>query len=83
MKLNQPWDPAREIGVNTDLHYKNKRCLVETTTGGSYYFLTEGKLTKKAPPQPVPPAPQQQPAGLQLKDERIYEGWKYESTSPV
>ena len=87
LKLTERWNPTEEIGANIELHYKNKRCLIETTTGGSYYFYTEGKFSKvnaQLPlpmpmPMPVPPnAVPLNPMGVQFQDNRIFEGWKYE-----
>jgi len=87
LKLTERWNPIGEIGSNPSLQYKNKRCLVETTTGGSYYFLTEGTFSRMQhqtllpgmPPGALPPGVMPlNPAGVQFQDNRTYEGWKYE-----
>jgi hypothetical protein len=81
MQLTKRWDPNIEIGQTVEHHYFIKRCLIETTTGGSHFFLTEGKLEKKQPAQPPQPpgAPQPPVPPMQLRDNHIYEGWKYEA----
>jgi hypothetical protein len=82
LKFTERWNPIGEIGANNELHYKNKRCLIETATGGSYYFLTEGKFSRTTIPiqMPLPqgvPMPMPAPP-MQFHDNRIFEGWKYE-----
>lgn len=81
MQLTKRWDPNIEIGQNAEHQYFIKRCLIETATGGSHFFLSEGKLVKMQPPQPqLPPGVPQPPVQpAQLKDNRTYEGWKYET----
>jgi len=91
LKLTERWNPIGEIGNNPALQYKNKRCLIETTTGGSYYFLTEGTFSRIQqqphlpgimPPGVLPPgAIPLNPAGVQFQDTRSYEGWKYEKSN--
>ena len=76
LKLTERWNPIGEIGTNNELQYKNKRCLIETTTGGSYYFLTDGKFSKTT--VAMPPGIPVNPAGVQYQDNRTFEGWKYE-----
>ncbi len=45
-----------------------KRALIESIRGGSHYFITEGNLSKI-----------QQGVNVLINDQRIFEGWKYES----
>lgn len=90
LKLTERWNPIEEIGTNNELNYKNKRCLIETATGGSYSFFTQGKFSRSNYHVQIPLIPGQpnvqpptQPAA-QFQDNRIFEGWKYEKppTSP-
>jgi hypothetical protein len=69
--LTQKLDPNSLIGAAPVQQYTYKRCLIETVVGGSYYFSSEGQMTR----QQI-----QTPQGLQMGivDNRTYEGWKYE-----
>jgi hypothetical protein len=91
LKLTERWNPVSEIGSSNELNYRNKRCIIETATGGSHYFLTEGKFMRNQnhmqvnlPPGMMPqgmPAQMQPglvPGMIQFQDQRIFEGWKYE-----
>jgi hypothetical protein len=68
LQLTDRWDPIRSIGANNSLNYMNKRCLLESTTGGSYYFATEGVFLQHVTPN----------APTQYQDNRTYEGWRHE-----
>lgn len=85
LKLTERWNPIGEIGTSNELPYRHKRCIIETATGGSHYFLTEGKFSRNTMPMPnmqpgMPPMPMQG-APMQFHDHRIFEGWKYEKPS--
>jgi hypothetical protein len=73
LMLTDRWDPIRAIGVNPVLNYTNKRCLIESTTGGSYFFATEGVFLQHITPN----------APTQYQDNRTYEGWRYEPTPAI
>jgi hypothetical protein len=89
LKLTNKWNPVGELGTNSTMTYKHKRCLIETATGGSYHFLTEGNFSR-VQTQPQLPMPIQMaqgasvpvfPAGVQYQDNRTFEGWKHESAN--
>lgn len=68
LALTQKWNPIGAMGQQQSLSYVNKRCLLESTTGGSFYFSTEGMLRQHAQPNQPP----------QIQDTRTFEGWKHE-----
>ncbi len=68
LKLSERWDPIGELGQENDFTYKNKRCLLESTCGRSYFFSTEGIMTKV-----------QQGSQIAIQDNRTFEGWKNET----
>ncbi len=68
LKLTERWDPLREFSNDDQITYINKRCLLESTNGKSYYFSTEGEMRR------IQQGPQ-----IQIQDNRIFEGWKYET----
>ncbi len=67
LKLTERWDPIRELGSKDKIAYVIKRCLVESTTSKSYYFSTEGEISKI-----------QQDQQVHIQDNRLFEGWKHE-----
>lgn len=74
MGLRESFD-IQEIAKTNLGEYNVKRCIIESIVGGCHYFSTQGKITIQ----------QMQTNGLtvpnssQINDERIFEGWKYES----
>lgn len=68
LRLTNAWNPINEIGSQPMIVYSNKRSLVESTTGGSYFFATEGRFSRQTA----------QNGMTQFQDERIFEGWKHE-----
>lgn len=68
LELNSDFDPNVILGTNNIVPYRNKRALIESIRGGSHYFVTEGVLSRV-----------QQGQNLIINDQRIFEGWKYES----
>jgi hypothetical protein len=72
MALTERWDILGALGAQQSHPYTNKRCLLESATGGSYYFSTEGTIRRLQ----IPNQPQQ------VQDQRTYEGWRYEPTPP-
>ena len=71
LQLTQRFDPNSFLGELPSKPYAFRRGLIETIAGGSYYFVTEGQMSR----QQV-----QTPKGLQdaITDKRSFEGWKYE-----
>src|SRR5258707_849735 len=67
MALTQEWHPIAALGAAASHTYSNKRALLESTTGGSYYFTTEGTIQRFAPPGGIP----------QIQDNRTFEGWRH------
>jgi Serine dehydrogenase proteinase len=68
LALTQGWNPIAALGSSPTFAYSNKRILIESATGGSYYFLTEGSVQRLAIPG----------AGQQIQDNRVFEGWRHE-----
>jgi hypothetical protein len=68
LALTTRWDLLATIGSQQAALYSNKRCLLESSTGGSHFFSTEGRVTRIQV--------HNQPA--QIQDTRTFEGWKYE-----
>lgn len=64
------FDPRAMIKSNNG-EYTIKRGLVESLSGGSDSYISQGKLTLQTIQQP--PMPQQR-----INDDRIFEGWKHE-----
>jgi len=73
LQLAEPYDPAVFLGQQEQAHYSFTRALVESATGGSHQFLSEGMLAKR---QLV----NEQNGIIQdlVQDNRTFEGWKYE-----
>jgi Serine dehydrogenase proteinase len=69
--LTQEWNPIAALGSASSHSYSNKRALIESTTGGSYYFASEGTIQTVTPPPGQPQAPQ-------LQDSRDFEGWRHD-----
>jgi len=67
LKIGSPLD-LRDLAKHTNGAYSIKRCLLESIEGGSDYFVTEGKVVIQ----------NVGPGNAQLREERIYEGWKHE-----
>lgn len=68
LALTQVWNPIASLGSLPTLAYSNKRSLLESASGGSYYFVTEGSVQRLTIPG----------AGQQIQDNRIFEGWRHE-----
>lgn len=68
LRLNSDFDPKIILGDKETSSYENKRALIESISGGSNYFVTEGILTKL-----------QQENNIMINDLRVFEGWKHVS----
>ncbi|HOD29126.1 MAG TPA: ATP-dependent Clp protease proteolytic subunit [Syntrophales bacterium] len=71
LKLNESFEPDFELGVLPSKPYSATRALIESTTGGSHKYSTEGVLTRIQIPSPAG----QQP-GVQVQG--TFEGWRHE-----
>jgi len=71
LQLTNRFDPNSFLGVVPVVPYAFKRSLIETINGGSYYFSTEGQMSRQQVSTPQ---------GIQnaIADNRFFEGWKYE-----
>ena len=63
------------LGTGLQAGYSCTRALLESVTGGSYKFISEGTVTKVNAPSPLPGQPQQPPT---INDQRTFEGWRHE-----
>ncbi|GHT88375.1 peptidase [Spirochaetia bacterium] len=70
LELTSALNPNNVLGSNPQAQYVYKRALIESIDGGSYYFSSEGILTRQMI--------QVQPGLLQaaINDQRTFEGWK-------
>ena len=67
LQLNNAYDPINQLGTKTSSEYTFTRALIESINGGSDYFISNGIITKF-----------QNPQGIAINDQRIFEGWKHE-----
>lgn len=70
LKLLQPYAPHTSVPPNASLPYTEVRGLVESASGGSYGFISEGVLTKTTIAGPNGAAQEL------LSDQRTFEGWR-------
>lgn len=68
LSLNKDYNPIDILGSSTQIQYSKKRALIESLDFGSHYFVTDGVLSRI-----------QQPIGIAFNDNRVFEGWRYES----
>lgn len=66
LEFRTKFDPNTYLGVKPTVNYSLKRGLIESTTGGSDYFSTEGTLNRVA-------------ATNQLQDQRSFDGWRHQN----
>jgi hypothetical protein len=73
LSLTSPFDPNSLLGNQNAAPYQLRRCLIESTTGGSHYFVSEGQMLR----QQIQP----QPGVVKniIQDQRIFEGWKHDN----
>jgi len=67
LELGIDFDPVSKVKTKTSSSYANKRAIIESTNGGSDYFITEGIISKV-----------DTPPSFKINDQRIFEGWKHE-----
>ncbi len=70
LKLNDPFDPSVSLGTDPEKQYEHHRAIIESVSGGSDVFITEGRLVKTQV--------HVQPGVIRetIQDSPIYEGWK-------
>lgn len=68
LTLTREWNPIAALAGAPSHSYSNKRALLESTTGGSYYFVSEGTIQIGVPPGGMP----------QIQDNRAFEGWRHD-----
>jgi hypothetical protein len=70
LELTTAFDPNQILGANQTKKYSAKRVIIESIAGGSYYFVSEGILSRQII--------QIQPGMAQyvINDQRTFEGWK-------
>jgi hypothetical protein len=69
MKLSEPFNPMTMAMPNSSTNYQMVRGLIESVSGGSFGFVSEGTMVRSTV---ATPQGQQE----QIEDRRIYEGWK-------
>ncbi|MDR0287655.1 MAG: serine protease [Clostridiales bacterium] len=70
LELTTAFDPNQILGVNQSKTYSVKRALIESIAGGSYYFVSEGILSRQITQV------QHGVAQQVINDQRTYDGWK-------
>lgn len=72
LELTTPYNPSLLLGTQPTASYALRRALVESTTGGSHAFISEGTLTRQRV--------QAQPGLVQeaIADQRTFEAWRHE-----
>lgn len=74
LQLTQKYDPRQVLGSQQQVSYSFRRALIESISGGSDFFVSEGTLVQSTV--------QTQPnvVKIAIEDHRDYEGWKHENT---
>ena len=77
LDFENPYNPNILLNQETPYHYIFRRGLIESLYNGTDVYVSEGTLsmTQVGGMSPMGPLPVQN----QLKDNRIFEGWKHES----
>lgn len=72
LKLTKRFDLNTLLGQEQHITYSEKRALLESVNGGSYYFVSSGQAFRREI---------QTPQGLQkaIEDQRAFEGWEFEN----
>jgi hypothetical protein len=70
LQISRPMDLGATLGTNQAAAYSYSRGLVESLTGGSHYFSSEGMLFRLD--QPGVPA-----EIIPIQDQRNFEGWRH------
>ncbi len=75
LQFNTHFDPNSYLGADPNKAYDHRRVIIESLTGGTDVFVTEGMLTKV--PVPVQGSPGVMQQGI--RDDRLFEGWRHEN----
>jgi hypothetical protein len=73
LELTSPFDPNMILGADNNKNYVFRRALIESVDGGSHVFMSEGELIRQ--PMQIQPGINQ----LAIRDNRSFEGWRYEN----
>lgn len=76
LEFTTTFNPNIQLGTEATGEYSLTRALVESTTGGSHRFMSNGKLFRTTAPQPIGGA---MVPIEQTIDQRTFEGWTYEA----
>lgn len=71
MELGRPYNPEALLGTNNQAQYSFTRALIESVTGGSDAFISEGSLNRQQ--VQIPPGIPQ----IALQDRRTYDRWRH------
>jgi len=66
LDLFNSFNGATYLGTNQSKNYTFKRCIIESVSGSSHKFITEGELKRINHPQ----------SGPGINDQRTFEGWR-------
>ena len=72
MELTSPYNPSLQIGSGKTAKYSFRRAIVESLSGGTNVFVSEGSLMRQQV-QPKPGFVQEA-----IADQRSFEGWRHE-----
>lgn len=77
LELKKGFDPNILLGANNQATYSCRRALIESISGGTDVFVSEGTLIKNT--QLIQQAPNIPPVQrVIVEDQRKFEGWKHE-----
>ena len=77
LEFENPYNPHILLNQKTPYHYTFRRGLIESLYNGTDVYISEGSLSITTVGGGIGPIPM--PMQNQLKDNRIFEGWKHES----
>ncbi|MGD0551830.1 MAG: serine protease [Sedimentisphaerales bacterium] len=65
LELSSQYDGSTYLGTEQNKRYSFKRCIIESLSGSSHKYFTEGELKKL-----------NLPTGVGINDQRTFEGWR-------
>ena len=69
LELESPYNPVLYLGTNQDRPYSFRRVLIESVSGGTDVFVSEGNLFRQSLPT----------GNSVINDSRLFEGWRHEN----